>query len=264
MSYKTQSHSLAEQVTNLADVYSSVEEVPLAKAEIRRDARVVGRTTSEGTAAVEVAKVVDAYTDYFGAATVEPDPRTGSPKTGWWNQGYSSFGLKSLKHAVKTAWSRRSIRLKTADEDTRTIRGRSSSQEPVVAEVTSVVAGRPPFINGYLATIEFTPVYEDGSSISSGDVIITQSSAQESRGCELVYVSSAVPVIFAPVAEPVSFQVFLPGTLLSDTSGDIGLIFSIDVSGVEKAFTERAVLTSGALGSFTQNKMDIYVQVSMP
>jgi hypothetical protein len=94
MSYKVMSHSLADQAANLADVYSRVAIVPLAKADILRQARM-GLTETEGLSATDTASLVDGFILY---------------RYGWWDDVPVPVVEKTLKQAFKQAWAQRKVR----------------------------------------------------------------------------------------------------------------------------------------------------------
>lgn len=109
MSYKVKNKSLAEQIDNLADVYSRVETLPLARSAIRKQARE-GLLVPEGSSAVEVAGLVDSVVGVFGEPTTRLDPRTSSTTVGWWKQP-ATYLNKGLKQAFRLAHARRSLKL---------------------------------------------------------------------------------------------------------------------------------------------------------
>jgi len=262
MSYKVQSHSLADQVANLADVYSSVEVVPLAKAEIRRQARK-GLTENEGTSATAVASLVDLYVDYFGAQTVTPDPRTSTTRVGWWKEQNSSYVDKTLKHAFRRAWSRRSVRPRLAGEGGRIIRGRSSPENPLSYGLeTTLGAG------GEIACIlTVRPVYANGADPTGWSGTITQSQYQESTG---VVITSGFDGSAYPTTSPfMEFEIEVPESAFTttDSSGvetsnsSIVLKFTLNMFGADRPHDLTGADLVDVGGSVPEYKRDLFVEV---
>lgn len=264
MSYKTQSHSLAEQINNLADVYSQVEVVPLAKAEIRRQARK-GLPVTEGTDATTVVEVVDACAGVFGAQTVTPDPRSGSTRVGWWKDQPSSYSGRTLKHAFREAWARRKIRPQMSDEPTRIIRGRSSSEQVFSHTLSVSQASSDPRIVS--CTLTITPVYADGSAPASFSGELVQSQfQQDSFGVDLTTSASYSGYPAASSDLVFEFEVNPTAAGLLDDSFDIttdslALKFSLKIYSVEPA---KDVLGAEklSLGSISTYQDNIFVVVS--
>ena len=272
MSYKVQSHSLSEQAANLADVYSSVKQVPLAKAQIRRQARK-GLPKTESVAASAVMDIVDTQAEYFGAQTVTPDPRTGSTRVGWWKEGYSPFFSKRLKNAVREAWGQRSLRLQKSDETTRTIKGRSSSDSPSSYELT---ATQTSFAGGLVSDIscvlKVTPVFSDGEYPSAWQGDLSQDSFQTgSHGVTLTSASDSETFPASTTEMTFTFTVSLsdatalPDNLLLVSAGGTGsftLKFSLSISAEERPKGITGAPLSGSPTSTSTQKIDLFVDVS--
>lgn len=262
MSYKVQKNSLAEQVANLADVYSSVEVVPLAKAEIRRQARK-GLPEKEGTVVQTVTSLVDLYADYFGAKTLTPDPRDGSTRVGWWKEGFSAYGDKSLKHAFRKAWSRRLVRPQLDDEGIRRIRGRSAPQDPSFYSLSTAVGGGGEIIG----TLQIIPVYADGVRPTGWSGTLTQGTYQASRGVSITAgsVSSSYPASshimeFGIEVQPSAFVTTDSAGV--DTSNDsITLKFTLNMFGVDRPHDALGADVADVGGSVPEYKRDIFIEV---
>lgn len=261
MSYKVQKNSLADQVANLADVYSSVEVVPTAKAEIRRQARK-GLPDKEGTVVQTVTSLVDLYVDYFGAQTVTPDPRSGSTRAGWWREGYSPYSSKTLKHAFREAWSRRAVRPQLSDEGTRTIRGRSAPESP--SSYTLTTTAHPTHIQCELSV---TPVYKDGTYPTGWAGGISQSAFQESMG---VGITAGVDGSGYPALSPTmlfEFGVPLSAFDTTDSSGAvtsnsaITLKFTLNLSGADRPHDGTGGDLVDVGGSIPEYKQDLFVEI---
>lgn len=170
-SYKVMTHSLAEQSANLADVFSAVPVLPLAKAKIRKQARE-GLPTHPGLSAVTVASLVDGFILY---------------RYGWWAEDYALPQNKTLRHAFRESWSRRKARPQLSDEVSRTIRGRSATI-PVTDYSNLAVADSGSFLT---VTFDVTPVYADGSYPTGYVATMEQSSTQEALlGVEITSVDT--------------------------------------------------------------------------
>ena len=261
MSYKAQKNSLADQVANLADVYSSVEVVPLAKAEIRRQARK-GLPEKEGTVVQTVTSLVDLYVDYFGAQTVTPDPRSGSTRAGWWREGYSPYSDKTLKHAFREAWSRRAVRPQLSDEGTRTIRGRSAPESP--SSYTLATTAHPTHIQ---CELSITPVYKDGTYPTGWVGEISQSAFQKSMGVDITdgldgsgYPALSPTMLFEFVVSLSAFETTdSSGAVTSNSS--ITLKFTLNMFGVDRPHDALGADVGDVGGSVPEYKRDIFIEV---
>lgn len=262
MSYKVQKNSLADQVANLADVYSSVEVVPLAKAEIRRQARK-GLPEKEGTVVQTVTSLVDLYVDYFGAQTITPDPRDGSTRVGWWKEGFSAYSDKSLKHAFREAWSRRLVRPQLDDEGTRSIRGRSAPQNPSFYSLSTTVGGGGEIIG----TLQIIPVYADGVRPTGWSGTLTQGTYQASRGVSITtgFVGSSYPTSshimkFGIEVQPSAFVTTdSAGNVTSNDS--ITLKFTLNMFATDRPHDALGADVADVLGSVPEYKRDIFIEV---
>ena len=198
--YHVSSHSLSEQVANLADVYSTIPILPVAKAKILREART-GQPSVEGTDVVSVSKLVDGFISY---------------RYGWWGSAVDN----TLKKSIQTAWRRRKLRFKMDDESTRTISGRNSNSTALPwsgGTLTSVSAGGTVQIVGHFV---LTPVFADGTSpdiLTLGS--ISQDGFQSSMGVSISTI--------APVSSSASFTIVFVITLSESNSWFIPTSFSL-------------------------------------
>lgn len=141
MSYHVISYSLAEQTANLADVFSTIKVLPIAKTAILMEARHE-RAEVDGFDVPTIASLVDGFILYRYA---------------WWN----SLDANTFKKAAHIAWRRRKLRLKMSDEAGRTISGKNSNSSAVAWTNGSLNQE----LAGYPVTVAFTlePVFADGS-----------------------------------------------------------------------------------------------------
>lgn len=257
-SYRVVSTSLAEQSANLADVYSSVQVLPLAKAKIKRQARL-GLVGPVGVDALSLAKLVDGFILY---------------RYDWWAEELTSYPSKTLRNAYRTAWNRRKLRPQLADETTRTITGRSSSSTlPLAYSVVSYTRvftagfGPTPIDNRIEATIRITPVYADGGAISSVQAAYSQTTAQQTLlGCSLSS-TTATGTSSVDLSFTVNFLTatasIIPETYDPATSNiPISLEFSVTTTTTEDPTTSTGVALSGSDGSTTEGKFSIRVDVA--
>ena len=266
-SYKVYSHSLAEQAANLADVYSSIPAVPLAKAEIRRQARKGIRIESEGIQALTVMSLVDGYLEYFGAQTITADPRSGATRVGWWKEDSDL-----LKGAFRTAWARRKTRPVLSDESSRVIRGRSSTDSPLPYSF-SVYQDSPGYpINGTL-TVEIA--YADGSSPPLWSSALTQSSFQEDEmGVSIdvanasdgtdpsSYPAATSSMEFTFTLSPTSSSVVPSDFFLDTATTPINLAFDLSLFASAKAVDEYGSPLEDVGRSISRSSQTIYVEIS--
>jgi hypothetical protein len=147
MTWHLQTTTLAEQITNLADVYSLVEVLPIARDEILRNARLGTRPTVESLDIPSLMYLTDAFIQYRYEWWGSPDPN-------------------SVGEAVFTAWHRRKVRLRAVAEITRVLSGHSSSEnytEKIWNEdwpYATPIAGGGPYDGG----LDVYVVYADGST----------------------------------------------------------------------------------------------------
>lgn len=161
-SYKIYTHSLADQAANLADVYSSVPAVPIAKEAIKRQARK-GLVSREGIQVPVLASLVDGYLLYRD----------------WWVDEPTAFNDRTLKNVFRDSLGRRGMRLQKSDEPSRAIEGRPTLVDsPTTYEITSDKENYPS--DGIrTVVIKVTPVYADGSYPYEFSADLTQSLDQE-------------------------------------------------------------------------------------
>lgn len=262
MSYKVQKNSLAEQVANLADVYSSVEVVPTAKAAIRRQARK-GLPEKEGTVVETVASLVDLYADYFGAQTITPDPRDSSTRVGWWREDFGAYSDKALKHSFRTAWSRRLVRPQLDDEVTRTIRGRSAPQDPSSYSLSTSVGSSGEIIG----SLTVVPVYADGSQPTGWSGSLTQSTYQASKGVSITigvaassYPATSHIMKFGIEVQPSAFVTTDSAGVETDNDS-IMLKFTLNMFGVDRPHDALGADLADVGGSVPEYKQDLFVEV---
>lgn len=256
-SYRVVSTSLAEQSANLADVYSSVQVLPLAKAKIKRQARM-GLVSSVGVDVLSLAKLVDGFILY---------------RYDWWSEEVTSYPSKTLRHAYRTAWNRRKLRPQLADETSRTIRGRSSSSTlPLAYSVVSYSRsyapglGSTPDYNRIEVMVEVTPVYADGKEPTSTQVTFSQTSAQETLlGCSVLTstttgspsVNLSFVVDFLAATADIVPDDYDPAT----ATIPVVLEFAMTMTAAEQAVDTAGVAVSGSDGSSSEGKYALLIDV---
>ncbi len=246
-SYKVMTHSLAEQSANLADVFSAVPVLPLAKAKIRKQARE-GLPTHPGLSATTVASLVDGFILY---------------RYGWWGASYAAPAEKILKHSFREAWARRKARPQLSDETSRTIRGRSSTI-PVTDYSNLAVVDSGSFLT---VSFDVAPVYADGSYPTGYVATMEQSDSQEALlGVEITSVDTLNSFGYPATTQAISCEALVR---FSDevpmSSGEtLQLFFDLQLIAVDRPHDEYGNDLADVGGSVVGCKYSIQIPVAVP
>lgn len=246
-SYKVMTHSLAEQSANLADVFSAVPVLPLAKAKIRKQARE-GLPTHPGLSATTVASLVDGFILY---------------RYGWWGASYTAPAEKILKHSFREAWARRKARPQLSDEVSRTIKGRSATIP--VTDYTDLQVSE----SGGVVALFFNvvPVYADGSYPAGYVATMEQSASQEALlGVQIIPVDTLNSFVYPATAKEIACAAlvrFSPEVPM--VSGEtLQLFFDLTLIGVERPHDEYGNHLADVGGSVVGCKYSIQIPVTVP
>lgn len=244
MSYLVVSHSLAEQAANIADVYESVERVPLARAEILRNARF-GKPAVEGIVAAEIAELVD------GFILLRYD---------WWGAPLNPAPSKTLKDALKISWSRRKVRTKFTGEDLRTIAGRSSSIPVYPYDALTLTYYEASEL--WVLEIDVTVVYPGNTAPQVATIAMTQTDVQEEvAGCDIVSPSVISPVTMVATLDGSIWPLELDGTG-AGIPPKTTLVFQFVALGIEDPTDALGNIVSDTRGSISRDTFDVAIDLS--
>jgi hypothetical protein len=239
-------HSLAEQSANLADVFSAVPVLPLAKAKIRKQARE-GLPAHPGMSAVTIAALVDGFILY---------------RYGWWAEDYSLPQDKILRHTFRESWSRRKTRPQYSDEVARTIKGRSSTTAVTPYTNLYIVNGGSGSGSVYVV-FDITPVYADGSHPTEYIATMEQSASQAALlGSSII---SPLPSSGAFSSTKFTCEVSITaGEIPMETGDTTQLFFDLFLTGVDRPHDGDGNDLEDVEGSVVRCKYALQIPVTVP
>ena len=242
-SYKVMTHSLAEQTANLANVFSAVPVLPLAKARIRKQARE-GLPVHPGMSAATVASLVDGFILY---------------RYGWWGEDYAHPSEKTLRHAFREAWTRRKLRPRYSDEATRTIKGRSSTIAvlPYAGLTMTAASSSSPLV----VSFDIEPVYANGKGPTGYTASLSQSSFQENVLGVTITAPNFVSAYKAADSK-VTFELSIAVSDYLPEGGTTQLFFDLTLGGVDRPHDEIGNDLAEVEGSAIKSIHKIQIPVS--
>lgn len=257
-SYKVMTHSLAEQSANLADVFSAVPVLPLAKAKIRKQARE-GLPVHPGMSVPTIASLVDGFILY---------------RYGWWGSTSEVFSEKLLRGSFRESWNQRKVRLKYVGEGEPTadpIRGRSSTEPfPVIPyHDLTITTGGGSGTNTWLEmSFEVIPVYADGEYPTAYVAAMRQSASQENLlGAEITSLDSLNWFGYPSSAKEISCEVlvrFSDDVPMPSSGETFSMFFDFDIYAVERPHNDSGNDQTDVGGPVSVCTVPVQLSVTVP
>jgi len=252
-SYKVMTHSLAEQSANLADVFSAVPVLPLAKAKIRKQARE-GLPVHPGMSVPTIASLVDGFILY---------------RYGWWGSTSEVFSEKLLRQSFRESWNQRKVRLAYVGEGgppADPIRGRSSTEPfPVIyyRDLTVTESG------GKLTLyFEVVPVYADGAYPTAYVAVMRQTASQENLlGADITSLDSLNPFVYPASAKEISCEVmvrFSDDVPMPNSGETFPMFFDFDIYAVERPHNDSGNDQADVGDSVSVCTVPVQLSVTVP